>query len=381
MTKKEKGGFSMDKETLSNYGWIVICVLVLAVMLAFATPFGSFVSTAVKSTTQGLFDVNYSALNSTGLINIGHQSFDTSSDPALNPDNGEEVYNEMVYISGEYEYRYNQYYGGEYWETDESQNGWGVRCNNNVANPGPILESINGEPVVTIQNVFYGCTNLTDAPAIPKTVKNVASAFSGCVLLTKSPEIPNGVTNMHSTFYGCTALVNAPKIPNTVTIMDGTFYNCQSLANAPVLSANTTEMYFIFYNCKSLTTAPAIPNGVTNMQGAFEACTSLTVAPAIPSTVTDMAWAFTRCESLVNAPDMSKATNVQNMFGSFSGCINLTTGPRIPSSAQDITNTYSGCHNITGTVEVPCTLTASFVGFNAEIVYYHVDGCHGTCGK
>ena len=30
----------MDKETLSNYGWIVICVLVLAVMIALATPFG-----------------------------------------------------------------------------------------------------------------------------------------------------------------------------------------------------------------------------------------------------------------------------------------------------------------------------------------------------
>ena len=44
-------------------------------MLALATPFGSFVSDAVKSTTQGLFDVNQNALNSTGLINIGDQSF------------------------------------------------------------------------------------------------------------------------------------------------------------------------------------------------------------------------------------------------------------------------------------------------------------------
>ena len=61
----------MDKETLSNYGWIVICVLVLAVMLALATPFGTFVADAVKSTTQSLFDVNQNALNSTGLINIG----------------------------------------------------------------------------------------------------------------------------------------------------------------------------------------------------------------------------------------------------------------------------------------------------------------------
>lgn len=65
----------MDKETLSNYGWIVICVMVLAVMIALATPFGSFVSEAVQSTTQGLFDVNQSALNSTGLINIGDNSF------------------------------------------------------------------------------------------------------------------------------------------------------------------------------------------------------------------------------------------------------------------------------------------------------------------
>ena len=65
----------MDKETLSNYGWIVILVLILAVMLALATPFGTFVADAIKSTTQGLFDVNQSALNSTGLINIDGQSF------------------------------------------------------------------------------------------------------------------------------------------------------------------------------------------------------------------------------------------------------------------------------------------------------------------
>ena len=66
----------MDKETLSNYGWIVICVLVLAVMIALATPFGTFVSEAVQSTTKGLFDVNKSALDSTGLITIDNQEFD-----------------------------------------------------------------------------------------------------------------------------------------------------------------------------------------------------------------------------------------------------------------------------------------------------------------
>ena len=56
----------MDKETLSNYGWVVICVLVLVVMIALATPFGKFIADAVKNTTQALFDVSQNALN-TGL--------------------------------------------------------------------------------------------------------------------------------------------------------------------------------------------------------------------------------------------------------------------------------------------------------------------------
>ncbi len=53
----------MDKETLSNYGWIVICVLVLAVMIALATPFGTYVKNGVESTTQGLFEMENKALD------------------------------------------------------------------------------------------------------------------------------------------------------------------------------------------------------------------------------------------------------------------------------------------------------------------------------
>ena len=55
----------MDKETLSNYGWIVICVLVLAVMIALATPFGNFISDAIWSTANGLFSTNNNALDNT----------------------------------------------------------------------------------------------------------------------------------------------------------------------------------------------------------------------------------------------------------------------------------------------------------------------------
>ena len=39
----------MDKDTFSNYGWIIITTIVLSVMLAFATPFTTFVQDAVNS--------------------------------------------------------------------------------------------------------------------------------------------------------------------------------------------------------------------------------------------------------------------------------------------------------------------------------------------
>ena len=47
----------MDKNTLSNYGWVVVCVLVLSVMLALATPFGRFIATGFESTYTGFAHV------------------------------------------------------------------------------------------------------------------------------------------------------------------------------------------------------------------------------------------------------------------------------------------------------------------------------------
>lgn len=70
----------MDKETLSHYGWIVILVLILSVLLALATPLGSFIASGIKSTTAGLFNVNQAAIGSLGLTNIPNQNF---TEPSL----------------------------------------------------------------------------------------------------------------------------------------------------------------------------------------------------------------------------------------------------------------------------------------------------------
>lgn len=58
----------MDKQTLSNYGWIVVCILVLSVMLALATPLGRFIAKGFEATYTGFSHVTDKAF---GVIGIG----------------------------------------------------------------------------------------------------------------------------------------------------------------------------------------------------------------------------------------------------------------------------------------------------------------------
>ena len=55
----------MDKETFSSYGWIVITVIVIAIMIAFATPFGDFIVNAVKAVLNDFQDTAADALSNT----------------------------------------------------------------------------------------------------------------------------------------------------------------------------------------------------------------------------------------------------------------------------------------------------------------------------
>ena len=108
-------------------------------------------------------------------------------------------------------------------------------------------------------------------------------------------ELPTILANFcfHEMFYGCTSLVNAPALPATtlaVSCYSSLFYGCTSLVNAPALPATTLmgDCYnTMFRGCSSLTTAPELP--ATTLASScyycmFEGCTSLTTAPTLPAT-------------------------------------------------------------------------------------------------
>ena len=123
-----------------------------------------------------------------------------------------------MYLYGDYAYRY-----------DPSLNGWAVGLatadtgvseyipdyplvDKNQSTYGDILVSINNKPITRMKAVFYNCTNLTTAPAIPSGVTNIEQLFNGCTSLTTAPVIPNSVTNMYGAFHGCTNLTGIVEI-------------------------------------------------------------------------------------------------------------------------------------------------------------------------
>ena len=125
----------------------------------------------------------------------------------------------------------------------------------------------------SLRGMFYGCTSLTKAPALPATTLAQYCCyrmFYGCTSLTKAPELPATTLAPHcyeSMFEGCASLTEAPDLPATTLA-----HSC---------------CYRMFYGCRSLTKAPELPATtlVDRCYGSmFQGCTSLTKSPVLPAT-------------------------------------------------------------------------------------------------
>lgn len=393
----------MDKETLSNYGWIVICVLVLSVMIALATPFGSYVADGFKAAYNGFGDTNteatdmmYSAVGvkvpaSCGIE--GHYKGDnrgTHGIPATNcpkghkytcecvswvvPEggtytmkravNGKSVYNAGEALPNHYVVNYlDKYEDTDYTYTidfrnssDASTFSWAVKVKDRTKTEyGEIRSDVANILVKNLSGTFYNCTSLTTAPVIPYCVTNMRATFTFC----KSLKTYVGSTDADGDFSNYV-------IPNGVTTLSETFRNCSLLTKAPVIPSSVTNMFYAFLQCNNLTTAPIIPNGVTDMNSTFEGCSKLkTYAGStdadgdfsnyiIPNGVTNMSFAFHSCR-LTTAPVIpSSVTNMQCTFSD----TKLTTAPAIPNSVTNMLGTFSYCYSLKGqTITIPASVT------------------------
>ena len=396
----------MDKETLSHYGWIVVLVLILSVLLALASPLGTFVAGAIKSTTAGFFNVNQSALGSVG-INVNdlvfencdhletevHNMSDTytgdtvclecgkvlstgekitfAHDGDVIPEGGKytaadgTVYNpgdpfpETVttgdkYRFGDYEYAYNMRSGGNLkWTADETINGWGVdTILNSKQTYSAILESINKKPITSLYSTFHSCTQIDTSPSIPETVTNMSSTYYGCSKLVNTATIPSGVTTMNGTFEKCSSLVNAPNLDHCteLTALQSTFRDCISLTDngMPKISENITDLSYTFYGCNSLVNPNhfKIPSKVTTMFYAFGSCSSLVQTPDMSGAISllDMTYTYIRCPKLVTTTEIPASVN--QMLGTFWDCTSLKNVHNLPSNPALLYCTFKNCSSL-----------------------------------
>lgn len=262
----------MEKQTLSNYGLLTVVTLILAVMLAFATPFGTYVGDGVVNVANSFVGASNKSMDKDNIDNLSNRFEEKlyEGQVQLHPGavyknaDGKEIKNGALYTLqtgdtyeyGDYIYKYNYYYKNNKWYSDESQNGWGVRVKDTSKTTyGDILSEIVKKPVTNMNYTFYVCRSLTTSPVIPNSVTNMCGTFKCCDSLTTPPTIPSSVTNMEATFEYSIILTDLYDfvIPSSVTNMNNTFYSCGSLTTAPVIPNSVTNMYNTFQNCTSLT--------------------------------------------------------------------------------------------------------------------------------
>ena len=225
--------------------------------------------------------------------------------------------------------------------------------------------------------MFYGCTSLTQAPALPATTLAdycYRGMFEGCKSLTQAPALPaitlakNCYDGM---FYDCTSITQAPALPATTLAKNcySSMFSGTAITQAPALPATTLAegcYHGMFWGCKLLTQAPTLPvttlatNCYYNM---FRGCTSLTQAPALPATTLAnecYSYMFRDCTSLNQAPALPATTLVQGCYyGMFSGCTALTQAPALPATTLSSMCYYYMFNGCTG-LKLSTTYTGEY---------------------
>lgn len=272
----------MDKQSLSRFGAIVAVVLVLGIMIAFATPFGSFVVNSVKDALFGF--------NSTAIDKITNPDVDVSIGGGTKGETEDIDYAALA--PGLYQTGSNYTVLLKTW--DELINE-GILNSTGSGVPSAQRTNVVGDLVlgnsVTTINLFSVCTELTSI-VIPSSATNVISgAFQNCSNLQRIILPANITFTGQNTFDGCK---NLKEVYYAGTLEQWCQTNfewwnsnpCCNQADLYIEGVKQTNIVIpntistikneTFYKCASLTEV-TIHNGVTSIgRRAFSGCSNLT---------------------------------------------------------------------------------------------------------
>lgn len=124
-----------------------------------------------------------------------------------------------VYVAGGYTYKYGYVLERTTLKpadvklrwVDAELAGWSVAVNDrSLTQYGQILTSIGGAPVVSMRYTFLGCVNMTTAPLIPETIKDMTGTFYGCTALTGEVTLLAQFDEIESCWNRCLLCSNKP---------------------------------------------------------------------------------------------------------------------------------------------------------------------------
>ena len=194
-------------------------------------------------------------------------------------------------------------------------------------------ENFNGE-LLSGNNMFYGCSNLTSLPQLNTSkVVDLSSMFQSCSNLTTIPQMDtSNAVNLSKMFYGCYKLTSIPQLNTSKAVdLSGLFYQCTNLTSIPQMdTSNVTSMKDLFAACLNLTSIPQLNTSkVTDTSGMFNSCSKLTAIPQLDTSNVKTFGGnsigygmFNDCQNLesVGVLDLSSATHLGYIF---SNCYKL----------------------------------------------------------
>ena len=349
----------MDKSTLSNYGWIVIVTLVLAVMLALATPFGTFVGKGASNVIKTFVQSSDNAVDENN-IDVQSQKWDEY----LNE--GKEVVTNFTLQ--EIEKNNNIFPIGknkpEYVVAVFNDNFTSVTIYKNGTKSDGIMadfmdvdgDCINSSPMflhkATLKSVVVenGVVNISKG-AISNVdynteeigvISSVKLSDSIAVIddaglsnvLCETIKLPNNLTRINQYALAFCPNLKAVEMSDAVTVIErSAFDECKKLEDIN-LSKNLTEIgNACFYNCVSLKNI-VLPNTLKNIGAhAFSSCKMFTEL-TIPDSITEIqGYTFNGCCKLSKVQLPSKLTTIKEH--AFANCEELDNLV-IPSTVKEI---------------------------------------------
>lgn len=184
--------------------------------------------------------------------------------------------------------------GGDIASVDFSQYDWSMvydtsqffkDCTHSTNDWTNFEENFNGK-ILSGNNMFYGCSNLTSLPQLDTSkVADFSRLFYQCSSLTSIPQLDtSNATSTKDMFAACTKLTSIPQLnTSNVTDTSGMFNSCAKLISIPQLDTSNVKTfggaslsYGMFVNCYNLESVGVLDlSSATHLGYMFQDCYKL----------------------------------------------------------------------------------------------------------